>query len=407
MAITSEAFQEMIKQLDKDGDGEVSKEEYEVVFRAMFPQVSHEQYAEVWKQMDKDGDGNLTVHELADYYGFDLASGTAHEMTDEQILETLSMQAALDVKVDDHADDEKEKAKPAETHDPSIMTVNLNSQGQGKTLDMAKKNAVLFLEACALGDLKSSKPDNPTVLKFLTEGNINVRIQDNVAEMPLHKLARMNVTQNNRETFETCVSLLIEKTRSECEAAGRLLRQDINHQDKNGKSPLYMAVEHKNISMIKMLFRLEKKEAPDPLLVSRPMNWTVLHAAVQADDLELLETLVQFISPARVKVMLQSLSKAGRDPLHVASYHCKPEVVQFLLEAGADKTRRDRFGNTAGKLAMKAGRRKSKELIDGQTDSFKRMLLQRQSSGEASPEPSEKKKSVGSSALRGVVYGQG
>ena len=64
----------MIKQLDKDGDGEVSKEEYEVVFRAMFPQVSHEQYAEVWKQMDKDGDGNLTVHELTDYYGFDLAS---------------------------------------------------------------------------------------------------------------------------------------------------------------------------------------------------------------------------------------------------------------------------------------------------------------------------------------------
>ena len=160
---------------------------------------------------------------------------------------------------------------------------------------MAKKNAVLFLEACALGDLKSSKPDNP-LLKFLTEGNINVRIQDNVAEMPLHKLARMNVTQNNRDTFETCVSLLIEKTRSECEAAGRLLRQDINHQDKNGKSPLYMAVEHKNISMIKMLFRLEKKEAPDPLLVSRPMNWTVLHVAVQADDLELLETLVQFIS---------------------------------------------------------------------------------------------------------------
>ena len=90
----------------------------------------------------------------------------------------------------------------------------------------------------------------------------------------------------------------------------------------------------------------------------------------------------------------------------MASYHCKPEVVRSL-EAGADKTRRDRFGNTAGKLAMKAGRRKSKELIDGQTDSFKRMLLQRQSSGEASPEPSEKKKSVGSSALRGVVYGQG
>ena len=79
--------------------------------------------------------------------------------------------------------------------------------------------------------------------------------------------------------------------------------------------------------MIQMLFRLEKKDAPDPLLVSRPMNWTVLHASGRT-----IWTCSRFrpdISPARVKVMLQSLSKAGRDPLHVASYR-KPEVVQFL-----------------------------------------------------------------------------
>lgn len=404
MAITAEAFMEMIKQLDKDGDGEVSKEEYEVVFRAMYPQVSHERYGAIWTQMDRDGDGNLTVEELADYYSFDLKSGMAHEMTDEQILETLSMQAALDMSALDMADDKdgKDEAghQPAAI-DSSIMMVSAQAK------DADKKKANLFLETCVLGDLKSSKPETPTVLKFLEEGAIPMRIQDNQGEMPLHKLARVKVTERNNETYELCVRQIFEKTRAEASAVNRTLGQDVNHQDKKGKTPLFIAIEFKNLSMVNLLFSLGKADKPDPLLVSKPMNWTVLHAAVQADDLELLKTLVNKISPARVKVMLQSLSKAGRDPLHVASYHCQPELVKYLLDIGADRNRRDRFGNTAGKLAQRAGRRISKQLIDGETDSFKRMLLERQASGEVSPEVSQKAaKPLAGSALRSVVYGQ-
>jgi len=388
MALTAEAFFEMIHQLDKDGDGEVSKDEYEVVFRAMFPQVSHERYEAIWTRMDRDGDGNLTVHELADYYGFDLDRGVANEMTDEQILETLSMQAALDMKVET---DKKDHVIGQSTGlDPSIMTVQIPTHVSiGKTNPL-KHSVITFLESCSIGDLSSSKPEAPTVLKFLEEGIGPVRCQDGQAEMPLHKLARIRVTERNRNMFELCVSKLIEKTRAEAAAVGRSLREDINHQDRNGKTPLYMAVEHGNLPMMNMLFGLGPNEGPDPLIVSKPMNWTVLHAAVQTDDLLLITTLVNHISPARVKVMLQSLSNVGRDPLHLASYHCKLEVVQFLLDAGSDKTRRDSYGNTPGKLAQRAGRRKSKELIDGQTDSFKRMVLERPSSGEASPDVSQK-----------------
>ena len=64
MAITAEGFQEMIRTLDRDGDGQVSVEEYEDVYRAMFPKVTHERFMAVWARMDKDGDGNLTVQEV-------------------------------------------------------------------------------------------------------------------------------------------------------------------------------------------------------------------------------------------------------------------------------------------------------------------------------------------------------
>ena len=73
----------------------------------------------------------------------------------------------------------REKAKQMRTRQKINYDVNLNSQGQGKTLDQAKKNAVLFLERNAELGVEA---DNPTVLKFLKEGNVNVRIQDNVAK---------------------------------------------------------------------------------------------------------------------------------------------------------------------------------------------------------------------------------
>ena len=40
---------------------------------------------------------SISLTQLADYYGFNLEAGVANEMTDEQILETLQMQAALNI----------------------------------------------------------------------------------------------------------------------------------------------------------------------------------------------------------------------------------------------------------------------------------------------------------------------
>ena len=50
----------------RDGDGEVSKAEFRIAFKSLFPDAKFEM---VWKQIDKDGDGSLSMAELANYYG--------------------------------------------------------------------------------------------------------------------------------------------------------------------------------------------------------------------------------------------------------------------------------------------------------------------------------------------------
>jgi len=374
MAITAEAFQEMIKSLDKDGDGEVSCQEYEDCYRSMFPQVTHERFMVIWKRMDVNGDGNLTCQELADYYGFNLESGVANEMTDEQILETLQMQATLDIESKIQVTgDEKTAQVPIAARDASIVVYKLGGQEFRKQREPEAQAATEFLEACMIGDLTNVDASKPTVMSYLRR-NGNVRVQDQKSEMPLHKLARFKVTSEKIHVFRDCLQKLIEATREQAAAAGVALRSDLNHQDNNGKTPLYAAVEHGNTVMIETLLALNRSESADPLIVNY-QNWTVLHAAVHADDLHVLQSLTKYITPARVKVMLMSMSKTGRNPLHISAYHSKPEVVQFLMNLGADRTRVDRFGNTAGKLAERSGRADAKMIVDGDTSSFKKMLI--------------------------------
>ena len=129
--ISKDAFNEMIRQMDKDGDGTVDKvcaspprvaislrtpmpilpvlrgacrvalhvipqDEFKAVYMAMFEETKPDEYEAIWKRIDADGDGNLTVKELASFYGFawddsEGGTGTAAEMTDEQILEALQV----------------------------------------------------------------------------------------------------------------------------------------------------------------------------------------------------------------------------------------------------------------------------------------------------------------------------
>ena len=82
----------------------------------LFPKLKKEEYDTVWEKIDKNRDGELSFDELAAHYGFKLSpaatrkgGGGGEEMTDEQILEALQMQAAL-ADLQKEREDKKDKS---------------------------------------------------------------------------------------------------------------------------------------------------------------------------------------------------------------------------------------------------------------------------------------------------------
>ena len=120
-----------------------------------------------------------------------------------------------------------------------------------------------------------------------------------------------------------------------------------------------------------ILFDLSIKDKPDTLL-SNINGWTAAHVAVNTDDLEILKHFYNKITPARMKMLLKTSDKTGREPLHIASFRDESDdskIVAFLLQNGAKNSKKDDAGNTPSGLADRSGRRNSKELIEHETGS--------------------------------------
>jgi ankyrin repeat protein len=136
-------------------------------------------------------------------------------------------------------------------------------------------------------------------------------------------------------------------------------------QDKDGKTPLYVAVDNENVKMIDLLYSLGK-DGPDSMLVNS-VGWTVLHAAAQKNNLKVLETLMRHFTSARKKIVINTKDKTGRTPLHIASFRGEEEVIGFLIQHGARNDVKDVSSLCPSQLANRQGRRDSKELIEEKT----------------------------------------
>ena len=239
----------------------------------------------------------------------------------------------------------------------------MNTERESGEQDDAEKLMRDLLCACLLGDLEASDPEVMTVTKCVEEKKVCVRVECEKGEMALHKLARFKVTDKNKATYEKVFNMIIAANREQATAAGKSgIQGDINHQDKAGKTPLYQAIECKNMKMMGLLYGLGA-EGPDSLLVNS-VGWTVMHSAVNTDDLETIKKLVEHFTPARTKLLLATPDKSGREPLHIAAYKCTEDAVQYLISIGAKNARSDAAGNTAAKLAERAGRRRSRDIIE-------------------------------------------
>ena len=176
------------------------------------------------------------------------------------------------------APEKKEEAKPgAAATVPRDSTIKLINMDKTKGKEDGEENEIReMLMCCTLGELVTSDKDENSLEKFLEKGT-TMRCEDEKGEMPLHKLARVKVTDSNKMNFKKSFSSMIKLMREQAGKAGKKsIVTDVNHQDKAGKTPLFMAVEHKNLELIELLFTL-KVDGPDSILVNS-VGWTVSHS---------------------------------------------------------------------------------------------------------------------------------
>ena len=175
-SIDEYTFLMMIEQLDVNHDGIISKEEFKVPYMRLKKDLTDAEYDVLWKeQIDKNGDGELSVQELAAVFGFNLSpnairKGTAaDDMTDEQIMEALQMEAAMyEMKLESEARQaEKEAAKAAKkgggatgkkTSSDKLKRLGVTSVRMAKGAAQLKVSPeVCFLQDCELGDVDEIK----------------------------------------------------------------------------------------------------------------------------------------------------------------------------------------------------------------------------------------------------------
>jgi len=274
-------------------------------------------------------------------------------MSDEQILEALQMYQALremeensnarrDTSPMDHKPNRSRvKAGRASRDVEGVEFVKMPTKITGEALDPK----VEFMQACEAGDVSD--------VKAAIANGVNVRLEDDKGEMPLHKLSRLGLKE--------CAKLVLDAT-SKIDRANR--RIDLNIPDKkNGYSPIFFAASFNRNDMVLALL-----DWGVDLTVESNTGWNVLHQIVSASNKDMLRDFLahEKVMPLRAKLMSKA-DKDGRTPMHIAAFKADEEIVGMLLNNGGKATVEDCAGNTPATLAGKAGRRKSRDLLETAT----------------------------------------
>ncbi|XP_032236532.1 serine/threonine-protein phosphatase 6 regulatory ankyrin repeat subunit A-like isoform X3 [Nematostella vectensis] len=130
--------------------------------------------------------------------------------------------------------------------------------------------------------------------------------------------------------------------------------------DKNGSTPLFLAVAVGNQQVVKELLLSQAEQQVN--IVKGETGDTVLHAAIKRKDIEIAKILIEATCPVDVQ------NHEGQTALHVAAMEGDEAVVKFLYSVKADANVTDSHDRTALHLAAQRGHSSIAEFL---VDKFK------------------------------------
>jgi len=374
MSLTLEDVTTMMQILDADGDGDVSKAEFKAYFMTLpinrEKGLTNKDFEAIWKKMDRNGDGNLQIEEICDYYHIDCngAERALHEqkeMSEEMIMEALQLNSALtEARLEKEAKEKEkklaEKTKRAPTGVRAGVTVLKMNQVKYTALDEYDP-PTRFFAFCQLGEIDDARK--------LFDGGVEVRLEDENAEMPVHKLAK----NGTKASLDLLKGILDRVGKLDVD----LLMSDLNSRDKNGATALHHAVhktenEQQEAETLKMINYLLAKGA-DPL-VQTNTGHGICHKCAHDELFEQLKVVCEALAskPADLKTFVNLVDNTGRPPLHIAAYRAPDSLVRYLLDKGANPTSIDTNGLSAKDLALKqSGRQANVLAIDEMAEKAK------------------------------------
>jgi ankyrin repeat protein len=339
---------QMMEFLDVDGDGSVSKDEFKVPYMKMFPKMTESEFEDIWKKIDTNGDGDLQFEELCRYWGFEAGDelkqnkSSVVDMSDDAIMEALQMQAVL---YDSRKELEDKKRRASMVAPEDGLTLRKRTTDAITKIVLSgnsDSDEFLLMSHCELGEKEKIK-------EYMDKDGINIRVEDDKGQMPLHKIARWGFSDVARHFMELL---------SKHDPSNACLRCDINKPDKMGKTPTFFAAEYVHENVVKLFL----DHGCDPH-VENSNGWTLLHTAVNANASAIVKMILEH-RRVNAKRLAAHQDKSGRTPLHIAAFKCDEDIVALLLQYDANPKEVDSGGNDAIKLAAKTGRTKSKELLE-------------------------------------------